>query len=42
VETLGEIDHEAREEAATLGIEKFEVTAGLMTRRHLLQHWPIL
>jgi ferrochelatase len=29
VETLGEIDHEAREEAASLGIERFEVTAGL-------------
>jgi len=29
VETLGEIDHEARAEAGTLGIEKFEVTAGL-------------
>lgn len=29
VETLGEIDHEAREEAIALGIEQFEVTAGL-------------
>src|SRR5262249_14154414 len=29
VETLGEIDHEAREEAKELGIEKFEMTAGL-------------
>jgi ferrochelatase len=29
VETLGEIDHEAREEAAQLGIEKFEMTSGL-------------
>ena len=29
VETLGEIDHEAREEALALGIERFEVTAGL-------------
>jgi ferrochelatase len=29
VETLGEIDHEAREEAARLGIKKFEMTAGL-------------
>src|SRR6185312_1412111 len=29
VETLGEIDHEARQEAAALGIDKFEVTAGL-------------
>ena len=29
VETLGEIDHEAREEAAALGIEKFEMTSGL-------------
>src|SRR6185312_17209313 len=27
VETLGEIDHEAREEATALGIERFEVTA---------------
>jgi protoporphyrin/coproporphyrin ferrochelatase len=29
VETLGEIDHEAREEAARLGIEHFEMTSGL-------------
>ena len=29
VETLGEINHEAREEAARLGIERFEMTAGL-------------
>ena len=29
VETLGEIDHEAREEAAALGIKRFEMTAGL-------------
>ncbi len=29
VETLGEIDHEARIEAGALGIERFEVTAGL-------------
>ncbi len=29
VETLGEIDHEARKEAAELGIERFEMTAGL-------------
>jgi ferrochelatase len=29
VETLGEIDHEAREEASTLGIRKFEMTSGL-------------
>jgi protoporphyrin/coproporphyrin ferrochelatase len=29
VETLGEIDHEAREEAAALGIQQFEMTAGL-------------
>jgi ferrochelatase len=29
VETLGEIDHEARDEAAELGIEKFEMTSGL-------------
>jgi ferrochelatase len=29
VETLGEIDHEARKEASELGIERFEMTAGL-------------
>jgi protoporphyrin/coproporphyrin ferrochelatase len=29
VETLGEIDHEAREEATALGIKQFEMTAGL-------------
>jgi ferrochelatase len=29
VETLGEIDHEAREEAASLGLGQFEMTAGL-------------
>jgi ferrochelatase len=29
VETLGEIDHEAREEAHRLGIERFEMSAGL-------------
>jgi ferrochelatase len=29
VETLGEIDHEAREEAADLGIGQFEMTSGL-------------
>jgi ferrochelatase len=29
VETLGEIDHEAREEARHLGIRQFEMTAGL-------------
>jgi protoporphyrin/coproporphyrin ferrochelatase len=29
VETLGEIDHEAREQAARLGIERFEMTSGL-------------
>jgi ferrochelatase len=29
VETLGEIDHEAREQAMALGIERFEMTAGL-------------
>jgi protoporphyrin/coproporphyrin ferrochelatase len=29
VETLGEIDHEARKEAGELGIERFEMTAGL-------------
>jgi ferrochelatase len=29
VETLGEIDHEAREEAAALGIQQFEMSRGL-------------
>ncbi len=29
VETLGEIDHEAREEAHKLGIEQFEMSTGL-------------
>jgi ferrochelatase len=29
VETLGEIDHEAREQARALGIRKFEMTSGL-------------
>jgi protoporphyrin/coproporphyrin ferrochelatase len=29
VETLGEIDHEAREEAHALGIQRFEMTGGL-------------
>ncbi|MBZ5599954.1 MAG: ferrochelatase [Acidobacteriia bacterium] len=29
VETLGEIDHEARAEAQALGIERFEMTSGL-------------
>jgi ferrochelatase len=29
VETLGEIDHEAREQARRLGITQFEMTAGL-------------
>ena len=29
VETLGEIDHEARQESAALGIKQFEMTAGL-------------
>ena len=29
METLGEIDHEAREEAAALGIRQFEMTSGL-------------
>jgi len=29
METLGEIDHEAREHAAALGIQRFEMTAGL-------------
>ncbi|MFZ0804379.1 MAG: ferrochelatase [Terriglobales bacterium] len=31
VETLGEIDHEARQEAADLGIAQFEMTPGLNT-----------
>ena len=29
VETLGEIDHEAREEATALGIERFESNGGV-------------
>ncbi len=29
VETLGEIDHQAREQAAALGIERFEMMVGL-------------
>jgi ferrochelatase len=29
VETLAEIDHEAREQAAALGIRQFEMTSGL-------------
>jgi len=29
VETLGEIDHEAREQARRLGITQFEMSAGL-------------
>jgi ferrochelatase len=29
METLGEIDHEARQEARALGIERFEMTSGL-------------
>jgi ferrochelatase len=29
VETLGEIDHHAREEARLLGVERFEMTRGL-------------
>jgi len=29
VETLGEIDHEAREEVRRLGIAQFEMSAGL-------------
>jgi ferrochelatase len=29
VETLGEIDHEAREQAAALGIQQFEMSSGL-------------
>jgi protoporphyrin/coproporphyrin ferrochelatase len=31
VETLGEIDHDARQEAARLGIKQFEMTSGLNT-----------
>jgi ferrochelatase len=31
VETLGEIDHEAREQAESLGIERFVMTSGLNT-----------
>jgi protoporphyrin/coproporphyrin ferrochelatase len=33
VETLGEINHEAREEARELGIKRFEMTVGLNTSR---------
>jgi protoporphyrin/coproporphyrin ferrochelatase len=33
VETLAEINHEAREEARELGIKRFEMTAGLNTSR---------
>jgi ferrochelatase len=33
VETLGEIDHEARAEAAKLGIHRFEMTSGLNDSR---------
>ena len=29
METLGEIDHEAREQARKLGIERFEMSSGL-------------
>jgi len=29
LETLGEIDHEAREEAKKIGIERFEMSGGL-------------
>lgn len=36
VETLGEIDHEAREEAAELGFRQFEMTAGLNDSRKFI------
>jgi ferrochelatase len=36
VETLGEIDHEARELAHSLGIEQFEMTAGLNDSRKFI------
>lgn len=36
VETLGEIDHEAREQAHSLGIDRFEMTAGLNNSRKFI------
>ncbi|MGA9305443.1 MAG: ferrochelatase [Candidatus Sulfotelmatobacter sp.] len=36
VETLGEIDHEAREEARRLGITQFEMSAGLNDSRRFI------
>jgi len=36
VETLGEIDHEAREQARSLGIKQFEMTAGLNDSRKFI------
>jgi ferrochelatase len=37
VETLAEIDHEAREEAHTLGVKQFEMTAGLNDSPRFIQ-----
>jgi ferrochelatase len=37
VETLGEIDHEAREQAHGLGITQFELSAGLNDSRKFIQ-----
>ena len=37
VETLGEIDHEAREEAASLGFTQFEMSAGLNDSTKFIQ-----
>jgi protoporphyrin/coproporphyrin ferrochelatase len=37
VETLGEIDHEARQEAYRLGITQFEMSAGLNDSRRFIQ-----
>jgi ferrochelatase len=37
VETLGEIDHEAREEAHKLGFEQFEMSAGLNDSPRFIQ-----
>ena len=37
VETLGEIDHEAREEAHTLGFAQFEMSAGLNDSPRFIQ-----
>ncbi|MGC2731394.1 MAG: ferrochelatase, partial [Candidatus Sulfotelmatobacter sp.] len=36
VETLGEIDHEAREQARRLGITQFEMSAGLNDSRRFI------